>query len=96
MTSHPGNGKEASASDYSVLDSTVPGPSSTRDASSQNAPIYIIPNRKIAAVEIPAVVQNIDRAISAFGRVPSFEHVRFSVVLRVPALMRASGFRPST
>ncbi|KAM3470148.1 hypothetical protein MY5147_006585 [Beauveria neobassiana] len=75
MTSHPGNGKEASASDYSVLDSTVPGPSSTRDASSQNAPIYIIPNRKIAAVEIPAVVQNIDRAISAFGRVPSFEHV---------------------
>ncbi|KAM3464395.1 hypothetical protein NHJ6243_002451 [Beauveria neobassiana] len=75
MTSHPGNGKEASASDYSVLDSTVPGPSSTRDAPSQNAPIYIIPNRKIAAVEIPAVVQNIDRAISAFGRVPSFEHV---------------------
>ncbi|OAA38444.1 Transcription factor IIIC, subunit 5 [Beauveria brongniartii RCEF 3172] len=75
MTSHSGNGKEASASDYSLPGSTVPGPSSTRDASSQNAPIYLIPNRKIAAVEIPAVVQNIDRAISAFGRVPSFEHV---------------------
>ncbi|KAK8149909.1 tau 95 subunit of transcription factor TFIIIC [Beauveria asiatica] len=75
MTSHSGNGKEASASDCSLPDSTVPGPSSTRDTSSQNAPIYIIPNRKIAAVEIPAVVQNIDRAISAFGRVPSFEHV---------------------
>lgn len=42
----------------------------------QNAPTYSIPNRDIAAVEIPAVVKNIDRTVAAFGRVSSFDHVR--------------------
>lgn len=39
------------------------------------APRYTIPSRKIGAVEVPAVVQDIDRAVRAFGRVPSLAHV---------------------
>lgn len=44
-------------------------------ASSDGAPRYPIPSRRLAAVEIPAVVNNIDRAVKAFGRVPSLSHV---------------------
>lgn len=39
------------------------------------APRYAIPRRELTAVEIPAVVENIDRAVRAFGRVPSLRHV---------------------
>lgn len=39
------------------------------------APRYAIPRRDLTAVEIPAVVENIDRAVMAFGRVPSLRHV---------------------
>lgn len=39
------------------------------------APRYAIPRRDLTAVEIPAVVENIDRAVRAFGRVPSLRHV---------------------
>lgn len=39
------------------------------------APRYSIPRRDLTAVEIPAVVENIDRAVGAFGRVPSLRHV---------------------
>ncbi|KAK7402737.1 tau 95 subunit of transcription factor TFIIIC [Neonectria punicea] len=39
------------------------------------APRYSVPNRLLGAVEIPAVVQNVDRAVKAFGRVPSLQHV---------------------
>jgi general transcription factor 3C polypeptide 5 (transcription factor C subunit 1) len=45
------------------------------------APRYAIPRRDLTAVEIPAVVENIDRAVKAFGRVPSLRHV--SVKLRL-------------
>lgn len=40
------------------------------------APKYTVPNRVLGAVEIPAVVQNVDRAVQAFGRGPSLQHVR--------------------
>ena len=39
------------------------------------APRYPIPRRKLSAVEIPAVVQNMDRAVKAFGRVSTLNHV---------------------
>ncbi|KAJ3482169.1 hypothetical protein NLG97_g7639 [Lecanicillium saksenae] len=52
-----------------------PQSSPARDGTTQTAPTYTIPNKEIAAVEIPAVVQNIDRAVNAFGRMPSFEHL---------------------
>ncbi|KAL7811733.1 RNA polymerase III transcription factor IIIC subunit domain-containing protein [Trichoderma aethiopicum] len=39
------------------------------------APRYVIPPRELTAVEIPAVVEDIDRAVRAFGRAPSLRHV---------------------
>ncbi|KYK57272.1 Transcription factor IIIC, subunit 5 [Drechmeria coniospora] len=41
----------------------------------EGAPRYAVPSRYLAAVEIPAVVENIERAVNAFGRVPSLAHV---------------------
>ncbi|KAG4275884.1 hypothetical protein FPRO04_08003 [Fusarium proliferatum] len=40
-----------------------------------SAPRYTVPSRAIGAVEIPAVVENIDRTVKAFGRVPNLQHV---------------------
>lgn len=40
------------------------------------APRYTIPQRTIGAVEVPAVVKNVDRAVKAFGRFGSLTHVR--------------------
>lgn len=60
----PGNGAYATPETPSDL----PGPD-------YGAPRYFIPHRHLAAVEVPAVVQNIDRAVKAFGRVPSLNHV---------------------
>ncbi|KLO96500.1 hypothetical protein CEK26_006918 [Fusarium fujikuroi] len=40
-----------------------------------SAPGYTVPSRAIGAVEIPAVVENIDRTVKAFGRVPNLQHV---------------------
>ena len=51
----------------------MPGPSTVEDA----APRYQIPEREMGAVELPAIVHDVDRAIRAFGRVPSLAHVRF-------------------
>ena len=45
-------------------------------SSTGEAPTYTIPSRKLSAVEIPAIVNDVDRAVSAFGRAPSLEHVR--------------------
>ena len=45
------------------------------DASQDGAPRYPIPSRDLAAVEVPAVVENIDLAVKAFGRVSSLTHV---------------------
>ncbi|KAH0497930.1 hypothetical protein TgHK011_005212 [Trichoderma gracile] len=39
------------------------------------APRYVIPPRELTAVEIPAVVEDVDRAVRAFGRAPSLRHV---------------------
>jgi hypothetical protein len=36
---------------------------------------YTVPTRIVGAVEIPAVVENADRAVKAFGRVPNLQHV---------------------
>ncbi|PHH88603.1 hypothetical protein CDD83_7330 [Cordyceps sp. RAO-2017] len=44
------------------------------DEASDSAPRYEVPSRRLAAVELPAVVKNIDRAVKAFGRVPSLSH----------------------
>ncbi|KAF4988601.1 hypothetical protein FDECE_14979 [Fusarium decemcellulare] len=46
-----------------------------RPAHSDLAPKYPIPSRVLGAVEIPAVVENVDRAVKAFGRVPNLQHV---------------------
>lgn len=42
----------------------------------RGAPIYTIPSRDLSAVEVPAVVNDVDRAMRAFGRAPSLENVR--------------------
>lgn len=42
---------------------------------SESAPAYPVPHRSLAAVEVPAVVKNVDRTIKAFGRGPSLKHV---------------------
>lgn len=49
---------------------------SRRAARNDGAPKYTIPPRVLGAVEIPAVVENVDRAVKAFGRTPSFPQVR--------------------
>ena len=41
----------------------------------EGAPRYPIPSRQFSAVEMPALVQNVDRAVQAFGRVPDLNHV---------------------
>lgn len=41
----------------------------------EGAPRYPIPPRQLSAVEIPAVVENIDRAVKALGRHATLEHV---------------------
>lgn len=60
------------------LDEAVgqPAPEIAEDDGPEDAaPRYPIPSRYLAAVEIPAVVENIDRAVKAFGRAPSLAHV---------------------
>ena len=52
-----------------------PAPEDVDVAPEDAAPRYPIPSRYLAAVEIPAVVENIDRAVKAFGRAPSLAHV---------------------
>lgn len=41
----------------------------------EGAPRYPIPSRELSAVEVPAFIQNIDRTVKAFGRVPDLSHV---------------------
>ncbi|KAF4990400.1 hypothetical protein FGRMN_8535 [Fusarium graminum] len=41
----------------------------------ESASRYIVPTRVVGAVEIPAVVENVDRAVKAFGRVPNLQHI---------------------
>ena len=48
---------------------------SRRAAPRDGAPKYTIPPRVLGAVEIPAVVENVDRAVKAFGRTPTFHQV---------------------
>lgn len=51
-------------------------PESAHGRGYDEAPRYSIPAKVFAAVEVPAVVRNLDRAVKAFGRVPSLQHVR--------------------
>ncbi|OAA41656.1 Transcription factor IIIC, subunit 5 [Metarhizium rileyi] len=64
----------------SLPDDEAAGPSAMGQLSDQapgekGAPRFRIPPRDLAAVEMPAVVENIDRAVKAFGRVPTLEHL---------------------
>jgi hypothetical protein len=60
-----GEGEQDGGSQDGTTEETVP----------QSAPRYPVPARRLAAVEVPAVVQNVDRAIRAFGRTPVLSHV---------------------
>lgn len=58
------------------------GPSGSRPTKGltgqdEGAPRYSIPQRHLSAVEIPAVVENVDRTIKAFGRNATLAHVSF-------------------
>lgn len=45
------------------------------DATPPTAPRYPISHRRLTAVEVPAIVQDVDRAIKAFGRHSALSHV---------------------
>lgn len=66
----PQRGQEDVEEDVAEQDGSVTG-----QENSGGAPKYPIPNRDLGAVEIPAVVENVDRAVKAFGRTPSFQQV---------------------
>lgn len=76
MTSTP-TVDDDDARSQSPEDSTVllEQDASQEERSSDGAPRYPVPSRRLAAVEIPAVVKDIDRAVKAFGRVSSLSHV---------------------
>ncbi|KAF7563398.1 hypothetical protein G7046_g753 [Stylonectria norvegica] len=56
----------------------------TQDQHPQSATKYAIPSRIIGAVEIPAVVEDVDRAVKAFGRVPSLQHAMDPTKTSIP------------
>lgn len=56
------------------------------DALTPTAPRYSIPQRRLTAVEVPAVVQNVDRAIKAFGRNSALSHVSIYSCIRLPLM----------
>jgi general transcription factor 3C polypeptide 5 (transcription factor C subunit 1) len=55
-------------------------PALREQLAANSAPRYSIPTDSLAAVEIPAIVENVDRAIKAFGRAPSLDHVGVSIL----------------
>ena len=56
---------------------------------------YPIPATEFGAVEIPAIVENIDRAILAFGRVPDLRHVSVQeVLLQIADILTLPGSQP--
>ncbi|CAM1507932.1 Fc.00g047800.m01.CDS01 [Cosmosporella sp. VM-42] len=57
---------------------------SSVSAPNDGAPRYTIPARALGAVEIPAVVENVDRAVNAFGRVPTFQHAMDATRTSIP------------
>lgn len=57
------------------VEAASPAPRSEQNENEAMAPRYLIPSRSMGAVEVPAVVNNVDRAIKAFGRVRSLAHV---------------------
>lgn len=56
-----------------------------RDGQEDGAPRYRVAPRNLSAVEIPAIVEDVDRAIKAFGRVPTLAHVRLSDLFNITA-----------
>lgn len=71
--------RDSSPGDHESEEEPIAGP-----VPPDAAPRYSVPNRVLGAVEIPAVVQNVDRAVKAFGRVPSLQHVRPLLLLTMP------------
>lgn len=70
VTDSPEDESAAQSVHETVQDETVQD-----QVPSDCAPRYAIPLRDLAAVEVPAVVENIDRTVMAFGRLPSLSHV---------------------
>jgi hypothetical protein len=68
----PSSDDETGSAGTGPAPALTPTGSTSRD---DGAPRYPVASRDLSAVEIPAVVQNVDRAIKAFGRVPSLSHV---------------------
>ncbi|KAJ3458108.1 hypothetical protein MRS44_012217 [Fusarium solani] len=67
------NGYESLGDDQSRREIRVERPARSAP---ESAPKYTVSARVLGAVEIPAVVENVDRAVKAFGRVPNLQHVR--------------------
>ncbi|KAF5024025.1 hypothetical protein F66182_3912 [Fusarium sp. NRRL 66182] len=65
--------------DYESVDDTQTenghADKTTRPIHVESAPRYTVPSRVLGAVEVPAVVENVDRTVKAFGRVPNLQHV---------------------
>lgn len=62
------------------MDSPAAGPASTEGRPGDHqgqAPTYQVASRSISAVEVPANVQNIDRAVRAYGRTETLSHVSY-------------------
>lgn len=62
------------------------------------APRYEIPDRIVSAIEVPANIQNADRAIKALGRASNLSHVhRPPLALSIGSqLIHALGSRPNS
>ncbi|KAG6208044.1 hypothetical protein E4U50_003481 [Claviceps purpurea] len=66
--------------DFSLDAHEYAGPSGSQptqrlSGQDEGAPRYSIPQRHLSAVEIPAIVENVDRTIKAFGRNATLAHV---------------------
>ncbi|QPG97016.1 hypothetical protein C2857_005628 [Epichloe festucae Fl1] len=78
----------------SLLDDVeLAGPSNSRSAQGpvdqdDGAPRYRIAHRHLSAIEIPAVVENVDRAVKAFGRVPTLAHALETTRNSIPLYLR--------
>lgn len=57
-----------------IDDVGLPSPTSSSGVPDE-APVYVVPSRVIAAVEHPLVIKNVDKAIQTFGRNCSYQTV---------------------
>ena len=70
-----GSSDELMGDSYSSSEIDVASDYDNISAPRRVAPKYTVPSRELTAVEIPAIVENPDRAVRAFGRVASLAHV---------------------